>query len=171
VQTCGRIYERLAARRARREPADLYHSALEVHVPQGRFIIEQTPAPAGDPAARGVVAEGAVGFGWARVLRVFRYELRCWSDGVIPDIAESVGGPQPVATDPATAKALLYWASRVPTPVWGRDELSTGEMWNSNSIVAWLITRAGIDVDRLHPPFRGRAPGWNAGVVVARRAM
>lgn len=171
VQTCGRVYERFAARRARREPADLYHSALEVHVPGGRFIVEQTPVQPRRGESRGVVAQGPVGLRWAGVLRVFRYELRCWPDGVIPDIAACVGGPQLLATDPATAHAVLAWAPRVPTPVWGRDELRTGEMWNSNSIVAWLVTRAGVDVDRLHPPPRGRAPGWNAGVIVARRAM
>jgi hypothetical protein len=57
----------------------------------------------------------------------------------------------------------------VPTPVWGRDELHTGEMWNSNSLISWLIARSGIDVDSVAPPTRGRAPGWRAGIVVAHR--
>jgi hypothetical protein len=51
----------------------------------------------------------------------------------------------------------------VPTPVWGRDELQTGEMWSSNSLISWLITRSGLDVDSIHPPSGGRAPGWHAG--------
>ena len=38
----------------------LYHSALQVHVPEGRYVIEQAPAW-NDGAERGVVAEGAVG--------------------------------------------------------------------------------------------------------------
>jgi hypothetical protein len=58
---------------------------------------------------------------------------------------------------------------RVPTPVWGRDELGTGEMWNSNSVIAWVIARSGIDAESIQPPQGGRAPGWRAGVVVARR--
>jgi hypothetical protein len=57
----------------------------------------------------------------------------------------------------------------VPTPVWGRDELHAGEMWNSNSFTAWLIARSGLDADAIQPPKCGRAPGWNAGLVVARR--
>jgi hypothetical protein len=58
----------------------------------------------------------------------------------------------------------------VPTPVWGRDEFGAGEMWNSNSVTAWLLARAGIDTTDLAPPNGGRAPGWNAGLVVASAA-
>jgi hypothetical protein len=54
-----------------------------------------------------------------------------------------------------------------PTPVWGRDELHAGEMWNSNSIVSWLLARSGLDVEAIRPPVGGRAPGWRAGIVVA----
>jgi len=54
--------------------------------------------------------------------------------------------------------------------VWGRDEPKTGEMWNSNSMIAWLIFSAGLATDRLRPPPRGRAPGWDAGLDVARRS-
>jgi hypothetical protein len=42
-------------------------------------------------------------------------------------------------------------------------------MWNSNSIIAWLLERSGLDINRITPPSGGRAPGWNAGIVVARR--
>jgi hypothetical protein len=57
----------------------------------------------------------------------------------------------------------------VPTPVWGRDDLKAGDMWNSNSVISWLITRSGIDADSIAPPSGGRAPGWQSGLVVARR--
>jgi hypothetical protein len=40
-------------------------------------------------------------------------------------------------------------------------------MWNSNSVVAWLLERSGHDAD-LRPPGGGRAPGWAAGVALAR---
>jgi hypothetical protein len=53
--------------------------------------------------------------------------------------------------------------------VWGRDELGTGEMWNSNSVIAWVIARSGIEAQSIQPPQGGRAPGWRAGVVVASR--
>jgi hypothetical protein len=42
-------------------------------------------------------------------------------------------------------------------------------MWNSNSVIAWLVARAGLDAEAIQPPTRGRAPGWNAGLEVARR--
>ena len=52
--------------------------------------------------------------------------------------------------------------------VWGRDELHTGEMWNSNSLISWLIARSGLDVDSVALPTGGRAPGWRAGIVAHR---
>ncbi|MEX0673911.1 MAG: hypothetical protein WD067_04000, partial [Gaiellaceae bacterium] len=64
---------------------------------------------------------------------------------------------------------LLELVPGVPTPVWGRDELRTGEMWNSNSVVSWLLARTGLPAEELEPPPGGRAPGWRAGVVVAHR--
>jgi hypothetical protein len=79
-----------------------------------------------------------------------------------------VDSPRRLTTDPATARRLLELVSQVPTPTWGRDELAAGEMWNSDSIVAWLLA-VGVDVDRIEPPSGGRAPGWHAGLAVARR--
>jgi ABC-type glutathione transport system ATPase component len=49
----------------------------------------------------------------------------------------------------------------VPTPVWGRDELQAGEMWNSNSLISWLTARSSLGVEAVHPPADGlelRAP-------------
>jgi hypothetical protein len=66
---------------------------------------------------------------------------------------------------------VLDGVSMVPAVVWGRDELKAGEMWNSNSVIAWLITHAGICTEALRPPAGGRAPGWAAGVTVAARAI
>jgi hypothetical protein len=43
-------------------------------------------------------------------------------------------------------------------------------MWNSNSVVSWLVTASGLDVESIRPPARGRAPGWSAGIATARRA-
>jgi hypothetical protein len=44
-------------------------------------------------------------------------------------------------------------------------------MWNSNSVIAWLIARSGIDVDAIQAPVGGRAPGWNAGLVFATAVL
>jgi hypothetical protein len=169
VRLNGRIYEAVAARLERRAPCALYHSALEVRVPKGRFVIEQTPIPDSNGEERGVVAEGAVGSRWAGRFRIFRYELRRWRDGVIPDVAEAVESPLRLSHDPEQACRLLALVPYVPTPVWGRDQLRAGEMWNSNSVIAWLVARAGLDPEAIQPPIGGRAPGWNAGLMLARR--
>jgi hypothetical protein len=169
VRLNGRIFEAFAARLERRDRRELYHSALEVRVAEGRFVIEQAPVRPSDGLERGVVAEGAVGARAAGRLRLFRYEIRRWRDGIIPDIAEAVESPHRLTTDPDRARRLLELVPQVPTPVWGRDELHAGEMWNSNSIISWLITRSGLDVESIQPPLGGRAPGWRAGIVVARR--
>jgi hypothetical protein len=133
-------------------------------------VIEQAPVSDSNGAQRGVVAEGAVGARWAGRFRIFRYEVRCWRDGAIPDVAEAVESPQRLSGDARQAQRLLDLVPSVPTPVWGRDELGAGEMWNSNSIISWLIERSGIAAETIQLPKGGRAPGWEAGIAVARRA-
>jgi hypothetical protein len=169
VRLNGRVFEAVVAGFERRRRCDLYHSALAVRVPEGRFVIEMAPIPDRDGAARGVVAEGAVGTRWAGWLTLFRYELRRWRGGAIPDVGEAVESPLRLTDDPEIARRVLDLVPEVPTPVWGRDELRAGEMWNSNSLTAWLIVRSGLQVESARLPAGGRAPGWNAGVVVARR--
>jgi hypothetical protein len=168
VRLNGRMFEWFAARLAHRDRCDLYHSALEVGIPEGRFVIEQAPAWR-QGGERGVVAEGPVGARVAGRLRLFRYEVRCWRDGVIPDVAEAIESPRHLSDDPGHARRLLELVPEVPTLVWGRDELGTGEMWNSNSLISWLIARSDLDVESVNPPAGGRAPGWHAGIVVANR--
>ena len=122
--------------------------------------------PAGD---RGVVAEGPVGVRALGRSRLFRYEVHCWRDGVIPDLAEAVGGGRRLSDDAEHARRVLELAADFPACTWGRDEQGTGDMWNSNSLTSWLLTRSGHGVDDLAPPGHGRAPGWSAGLVVAAR--
>jgi hypothetical protein len=168
VRLNGLVFEAIAARLQHRDRSDLYHSALEVYVPEGRFAIEQAPAW-GESGERGVVAEGPVGIRAAGRFRLFRYEVRRWRDGLIPDVAEAVESPHRLTNDPGVARRLLDLVPQVPTPVWGRDEFRAGEMWNSNSLIAWLIACSDLDVDAVRPPLGGRAPGWRAGIVLARR--
>lgn len=169
VRLNGRVFEAVAAPLEHRPRRDLYHSALEVRVPEGRFVIEQAPAGRGDGAARDVVAEGPVGTRAAGRFRLFRYEVRRWRDGAIPDVAEAVESPRRLSASLDSARRLLALVPELPTPVWGRDELRAGEMWNSNSVISWLIVRSGLDADAVQPPKGGRAPGWRAGIVIARR--
>jgi len=169
VRLNGRVYEAVAARRHGRPACDLYHSALQIELPEGTYVIEQTPVTDLSGKQRGVVAEGAVGARWAGRFRIFRYEIQLWLGGHIPDVAEAVDSPRRLTIDEDRARRVLDLIPHVPTPVWGRDELGTGEMWNSNSVIAWVIACSGIDAESIRPPAGGRAPGWQAGLAVARR--
>ena len=170
VQTSGKLYEAVVAFRQHRERRPLFHSALIATLPEGRYFMEMTPIPrdrTGDD--RGVVGEGAVGSSLLGRCRVFRYELRRWLNGTIPDLGSSVDGPVRVSHDESAVRRVLELMPLVPTPVWGRDELHTGEMWNSNSVISWVLSRARLVEAAGAPPNHGRAPGWDAGLSVALR--
>jgi len=171
VKVSGKLFEAVSALVQRRGRCDLYHSALEVYVPEGRFVLEQTPIPDLHGEQRGVVAEGPVGTRWAGRFRLFRYEIRRWQEGRIPDLHEAVSSPVRLTDDLTRARRILDLLPSVPTPVWGRDEFDAGEMWNSNSVISWVLARSGADIATVHPPSRGRAPGWDAGLVVAARDL
>jgi hypothetical protein len=100
---------------------------------------------------------------------LFRYEVRLWRSGSIPDVAEAVASPRCVSNNPRQAERVLELVEEVPAYTWGRDELGAGDMWNSNSLVAWLLERSGHRATLIRPPDRGRAPGWKAGLVLAAR--
>ena len=167
IRLNGRLFEALQAHHEHRPVRDLYHSALQVRLGTDRFVIEMTPVLGGGTTNRGVVREGPVGSRLLRRSALFRYEVRRWRDGTIPDVAEAVSGPHIVSADPTRAREVLRLAPLVPPLVWGRDESHTGEMWNSNSLTSWLVARSGLDVTRARLPRRGRAPGWDAGLAVA----
>lgn len=168
VRWSGRIYEALTAAVARRPRCVLYHSALEVTVAGVTTTVEMAPVWV-DRGNRGVVAEGPVGARSLGRARLFRYEIRCWREGSIPDLAAAIGDPSRVSNDGTAARRLLALVPDFPTATWGRDEQRTGDMWNSNSLVSWLLTLAGLMTSEVHPPPGGRAPGWEAGLVVAQR--
>jgi len=168
VRFNGRVYEAISALLERRPRCDLYHTALEVLVGDARFVIENTwPIPDRDTASRGVVVEGPVFSRRLFRFRALRYEIHRWRDGIIPDAADAVASPQVLARDPVVAQHILDLAPTVPVRIWGRDQLGAGEMWNSNSVISFLLARAGLEPESIEPPAGGRAPGWHAGVVAA----
>ncbi len=170
VRLNGKVYEAVTALLERRRRCDLYHAALVVTVPKGRYAIECAWVSSTDSEKRGVVATGCVGGPRMGRHRIFRYEVRCWLGGVIPDIHEAVSSPQRLSADEGAARRLLGLAPLVPTPPWGRDESGLGEMWNSNSVISWLLARSGVGVTDARLPAGGRAPGWDAGVAAAGSA-
>lgn len=169
VRWNGRIFETMAAWHQHRRARDLYHSALTVQLGGDRYAIEMAPAWGNKAPDRGVVSEGPVGLPWLGRSRFFRYEIRRWRNGTIPDLDQAVTSPQHLSTDIFRARRLLDLAPAFPAATWGRDELHTGEMWNSNSLIAWLLARSGHDTGAIGMPANGRAPGWSAGLIVATR--
>lgn len=170
VRWSGRTYERLIAVAERRPACALYHSALIARDGGTAVTVEVAPVPDGrGRTVRGVVAEGPVGSKLLGRWRPFRYEVRRWTDGVIPDLHHAVASPVEITSDPDRVTAALETLAGVPTPVWGRDECHLGEMWNSNSVVSWTLTSCDLMRADLRPPDGGRAPGWQAGIDLARR--
>jgi len=85
VQWDGRVIEAVNSVAHRRPRFDLYHSALELNLAVGRFLIEQAPVPDAHGATRSVVAEGAVGTRWAgrfQILAIDRSSVtKCGAGG------------------------------------------------------------------------------------------
>ncbi len=141
-----------------------------MHLPEGRYVIEVAPRPDWERESRGVVADGAVGHRWLGRFRLFRYEVRRWLDGELPDEGFAASTVR-IELDLDRARRVIDLLPTVPAPVWGRDELGAGEMWNSNSVISWVLCRAGIELAPFVMPVGGRAPGWDAGIVVAGRGV
>jgi hypothetical protein len=169
VRLNGRIYESWCAWRERRARCELYHCALEVTLGGATTVIEMTPIPDDRGVDRGVVIEGPVGTRALRRVRRLRYEVRCWRNGAIDDVRYVVDGPAHVAVDPLVARRVIDLMAYVPVLVWGRDEWHVDDMWNSNSLISWLLESSGVDAEHVTAPIGGRAPGWRAGICLARR--
>lgn len=143
VKRCGRVYEALVAAREHRDRCDLYHAAVEVHLDGNRWVIESAPAWDRAEPDRGVVVAGSVGMSWLGRSKWFRYEVRRWRNGIIPDASQAVDSPRRISTDRHRARRVLALAPSFPPRTWGRDELGVGDMWNSNSLIAWLLATSG----------------------------
>jgi hypothetical protein len=171
VRISSKLFEAVSAFAARRPRCDLYHSVLAISESKGHFIIELAPVPDLNGELRGVLAEGPVATRWLSRFRVFRYEIRLWLEGEIPDIDYAIASPVRITDDAKIAEKILDTLPSIPTPVWGRDEFDTGEMWNSNSVISWVLARSGVSTESIHPPANGRAPGWDAGLALAAQGL
>ncbi|HMR49569.1 MAG TPA: hypothetical protein PKE40_11425 [Arachnia sp.] len=163
----SRLWEAIRARREHRAAHQLFHAALEVFADRHRYVIEMTPAWGWHDKGRNVVATGPVLSPRLGRSRLFRYEVRCWDGGEIPDKAYAPVPPLLFSLGPEQAVSLVQRVAGVPRHVWGRDPGGTGDMWNSNSVVSWLLCAVDVDAAALVPPCDGSAPGWAAGVAIA----
>jgi hypothetical protein len=168
VKWNGRLYEAFCARRDHLPRLDLYHAALSVVLHDTRYAIEMAPAWGSGSGAE-VASEGPVFAGPLGRSRLFRYEIRRRENGSIPDIDFAVASPVRVSANESQSTAVLELTGQAPPLTWGRDEIGAFEMWNSNSLVAWLLARSSHDMTGIALPPNGSAPGWSAGLVLAAR--
>ena len=84
VRLSGMLHEALKALVEHRPRLDLYHSALQIRLPDDRFVIECAAILNRRGQERGVAAGGPVGTNWLGRFRLFRYEIRRWRGGSIP---------------------------------------------------------------------------------------
>ena len=126
VRFNGKVYEALKARLEHRSRKDLYHAALVVRYQGNKLVIEMTPVWNSDATNRGVVCEGPVGAKFLGQSRLFRYEIRLWKNGLIPDAVWAVDSPGSRWTWSRTTRRLprfrsrsrlcTNWGTNVPCP-------------------------------------------------------
>jgi hypothetical protein len=168
VRLNGIAYEALVAARQGRSRCELYHSVLGITLGNGAtYTVEIAPEPDGRGTDRGVVVVGPVGARALARLRVFRYEVRRWRDGIVPDLTAAVEPTVTVTVDDERSRRTFEAIAHVPPLTWGRDLYRLGDRWTCNSIISWALTSAGFDTTAIPLPPNGRAPGWHAGRVVA----
>jgi hypothetical protein len=170
MATLAKGWERLRALKAGRSPRELLHVALEVQLDSStKFVIELVPAGFG-PArtSTGVVGNGPIlsrALGW---MRMFQYEIRRWKNGVVEAKDKSTRPPSTYVITRDQALQIIDGASRAPRHPWGQDVLGNGDMWNSNSLVSFVLVSAGMDPAAIEPPASADWPGWDTGVALAR---
>lgn len=167
-QAILRLWEAFEAARARRARTRLVHSALKLRSGEDTWTLELTPAFATAPAPP--LLTGPVGLRAAGRLRLFRYQLVCLPGETLPDERWALARLA-VSCDDGMAAHILALAGDVPRHTWGRRVRGTREMWTSDSVVSWLLVRASVDLSLVAPPEGARAPGWAAGIEIARRGV
>src|SRR4029453_3694626 len=104
---------------------------------------------------------------WLHACSVAAYSYsvrpRCSCRTPVPDLS---GERRGVVAEGAVGAS---WAPPFRLPRYEIRLLHTGEIWNSNSVIAWALARSGFDAAAILPPEGVREPGWRARVLVADR--
>ncbi|MEM9073776.1 MAG: hypothetical protein AAGE52_35120 [Myxococcota bacterium] len=142
-----------------------YHSALEVQrVENGecvRYVIELQNYVEGAQAQQDVGQVLSGGFGpFVSAFAGRIYGIRKWKNGEIEDIDTAAPNPRVVTDDCNAVDRVLALVTQIPTHDYGTD-------WTSNSVISWLLERAGLNPNTLPPPPGGIRPGWEEGAAAA----
>ena len=148
----------------------IYHCAIKVQFPEnGRcpsHVIELTES-LDDQAERdrvGEVAQHGIFGPWSYAIRVFR-------NGSIED-ETNIKETTVLSTDCDTARNIVQLARDVPLLDYGEKigtKTGAADRWSSNSVVSWILQKAGLDPANIDPPSGGIAPGWDAGITQAKK--
>lgn len=160
VTRTSRWWERWRAMREKRPPQQLFHSALEVTTDGSRYAIEMTPAWGQGSGPRGVVATGPVGLRSLGALRLFRYEVRCWRSGEIPDLAYAPAPPVDLRVTSGCAGDLITRVAEVPRLVWGAKSARRRHV---ELQLPHLLAAANLGARRRGPPASRRWQGPGVG--------
>lgn len=147
---------------------NLYHAALEVQVPEkpecpiyvvelNDFISDPDEALRKGQLLRGDASVNPSGLGSDA------YGIRKWRNGTVEDgqdPAVAHAGRRILSTDCNTARRLLDLVGSIPTN-------NYSPTWTSNSIVAWLLEKVGLNPAGLDPPVHGLVPSWEHGITEA----
>lgn len=85
------------------------HSALIVVVLDGvEHVIEMSPVLGQHDSDRSVLVTGPVGLRFLGRFPLFRYEVRCWPHGILPDRRYAAGNPVEFPLTAGAASALMH---------------------------------------------------------------
>ena len=172
VRFNGRVFEAIEAARAapaalRPLPRGARRRARTASATRSR----SRPRRTRDEASRGVVATGAVGSRYAAPAAPVSLRGPLLARRVDPGSRLGASAGPAGSRRPAVARRLLDAGRGRAHAGLGPRRAGAGEMWNSNSMIAWSLSAAGLPTAAIRAPAGGRAPGWDAGLVVARRPV
>lgn len=148
------------------ENRDLYHAALRIQLEDCSVYVIELEDYIDDEderKAKGVVVDGEFDF----IPLKNTYSIRRWRDGTIDDEG-SAPPPTRMSTDCVVAQKVYDQAAKVPpNDYWSNDPKWGESRWTSNSVVAWILQSAGLNVWPCPTPPNGLAPGWSAGLIEA----
>ena len=163
VRLNGLVFEAIAARLAAPgPPTSTTRRSRSTCRRDGR---DRAGAGVGRERRPGRRRRGSVGTRAAGRFRLFRYEVRRWRDGVIPDLAEAVESPRRLSDDRDLRAAVARARAGVADASLGSRRAAHGRDVELELAHLLAVVRSGLDVDSIRLPRAGaprlarRGPG------------